>query len=378
MIRPAHSLQKQVIPDMNDMAYKSATICFWSGTGNSYRVSNWLGKIADIRGLETQVISLDKAKSEKKMQNRKEGFIAIVFPTHGFTAPWYVLKSVWKLPQGNTTHVFCIATRAGLKFGSLFIPGISGSATFVIALILLLKGYKVRGAMSVDMPSNWYSLHPIQGRKSHEAIIDRAEYKVASFMEKVLSNSRIWFTGNNLYEGILGTILSLISIAYLLLGRFFLAKLFFANNNCDGCGICALNCTVKAIAMRGKDRRIPFWKYNCESCMKCAAFCPHNAIETGHSWGVILYFISALPISVYLLALIGVDSASIGKFDRNWVGTMLDIIYFYPAIFISYYIFNLLVRIPLLNYFFTHTTMTHLSFWGRYREPKTKLKELSQ
>ena len=335
-------------------------------------------KIADNRGLETQLLPLDKAKSKKMLHAGKEDFLAIVFPTHGFTAPWHALKSVWKLPQGNAAHVFCIATRAGLKFGSLFIPGISGTATFVIALILLLKGYKVRGAMSVDMPSNWYSLHPIQGRKSHEAIIARAENKVAGFMEKVLSNSTIWFTSNNLYEIILGTLLSPISVIYLLFGRFFLAKLFFANNNCDGCGICERNCTVKAIAMRGKGRRIPFWKYNCESCMKCAAFCPHNAIEVGHSWGVILYFITAFPISVYLLSLIGEDSTSIGRLDRDWVGNVLNIIYFYLAIFVSYYIFSLLIRIPLLNYLFTHTTMTHLSFWGRYREPKTKLKDLSQ
>jgi hypothetical protein len=222
---------------MSDVAYKRTTICFWSGTGNSYRVSNWLLNIADNHRLETHVISLDKAKSEKLLHAGKEGFIAIVFPTHGFTAPWHVLKSVWKLPHGNATHVFCIATRAGLKLGFLFIPGISGSATFVVALILRLKGYSVRGTMSVDMPSNWYSFHPIQGRKSHEAIIDRGKSKVASFMEKVLSHSKIWLTGNNLYEIMLGTLLLPISVAYLLLGRFFLAKLFFANNNCDGCGI---------------------------------------------------------------------------------------------------------------------------------------------
>ncbi|MGI9535421.1 MAG: EFR1 family ferrodoxin, partial [Desulfocapsaceae bacterium] len=337
-----------------------------------------LGKIAENHGLDAQVISLDKAKSAKRFQAGKEGFTAVVFPTHGFTAPWQVLKSVWKLPRGKADHVFCIATRAGLKFGSLFVPGISGSATFVIVLILMLKGYKVRGAMSVDMPSNWYTLHPIQSRKSHEAIIDRAEQKVASFMKKVLSGSKIWFTGNNYYEILLGTVLSLISVVYLLFGRFFLAKLFFANNNCDGCGICAQNCTVNAIAMRGRNRRIPFWKYNCESCMRCAAFCPRKAIEAGHSWGVILYFISAFPVSVYLLSMIGVEPASVGKLERSWVADMVDILYFYPAIFVSYYIFYLLIRIPWVNYWFTHTTMTHLSFWGRYREPKTSLKDLSQ
>jgi len=51
--------------------------------------------------------------------------------------------------------------------------------------------------------------------------------------------------------------------------------------------------------------------------------------------------------------------------------------YYYPAIFTSYYIFNALIRIPAINWIFTHTTMTHLSFWGRYREPDTKLKNIA-
>ncbi|NNK94609.1 MAG: 4Fe-4S binding protein [Desulfobacterales bacterium] len=362
---------------MPDKAYIRATICFWSGTGNSYRVSNLMGKIAENSGLETHILSLDKARSTKLSNTEKKGFIGIVFPTHGFTAPWHVLKSVWKLPQGNFTHVYCIATRAGLKFGSVFIPGISGSATFVISLILLLKGYKVCGTMSVDMPSNWYSLHPIQTRKSHEAIIDRAEHKVTGFMNKILSQSKVWFTTNNLYEITLGILLSFVSLGYLLFGKFFLAKLFFANSSCDGCGLCEKHCPVKAITMWGNDQRRPYWKYNCESCMKCAAICPHNAIEAGHSWGVILYVITAFPISVYLFSLFGVDSASIGQFGASWIGTAVNIFYFYPAIFVSYYFFNLLIRIPLFNYLFTHTTMTHLPFWGRYREPKTKLKDIA-
>lgn len=362
---------------MNDTPYKSATVCFWTGTGNSYRVSSWLGTIAENNGIEARGLSFDAFNSQQIMGPGKEGFIAIVFPTHGFTAPWHVLKSVWKLPHGRARHVFCIATRAGLKFGPLFVPGISGNATFVIALILLLKGYRVRGAMSVDMPSNWYSLHPIQDRKSQDTIIARAENKVAAFMENVLSHAKIWFTGNNLYEVLLGTLLSPVSVAYLFFGRFFLAKLFFANSNCNGCGICAQSCTVKAIAMRGQDRRIPFWQYNCESCMRCAALCPQNAIEAGHSWGVLLYFITAFPISYYLLSSIGGDPERIAGIDRNLVGKIMEILYFYPAIFLSYSIFSLLIRIPVFNSLFTHTTMTHLSFWGRYREPKTKRQDLS-
>lgn len=336
-----------------------------------------MDNIAEDNGLKTKILSLDRANSTDTLKIGSQNLIGIVFPTHGFTAPWHVLKSVWNLPQGNSTHAFCVATRAGLKFGPIFVPGISGSATFVISLILHLKGYNVRGTMSVDMPSNWYTLHPIQKGKNHEPIKIRAKLKVAGFMDKILNQSRVWITGNNLYEITLGTPLSFISAGYLLFGRFFLAKLFFANNSCDGCGLCAKHCSVQAVAMWGKNKRRPYWKYNCESCMKCAALCPKNAIEAGHSWGIILYLITTFPVSVYLFSLFGVDTTDVSKLHGHWVNYILNIIYFYLAIFGSYYIFSVLIRIPLMNYLFTHTTMTHLRFWGRYWETKTKFKDIS-
>ena len=362
---------------VSEITHKSATICYWSGTGNSYRVATWMGTIAENRGLETRILSLAEARSKDLLNAQQEGFISLVFPTHGFTAPWHVVKFAWNLPQTNLAQVYCVATRAGLKLGSVFIPGISGSATFVIALILLLKGYKVHGTMSVDMPSNWYSLHPIQSQKSHAAIIERARHKVAGLMEKTLADSKVWLTANNLYEIILGTVLSLVSVGYLLFGKFFLAKLFFASGRCNGCGLCEKHCTVKAITMRGKDKQRPYWKYNCESCMKCAALCPHDAVEAGHSWGVILYFITALPVSTYLFSLLGTDPKNSAMVDAYWLGSLLNIIYFYPAVFISYFVFSLLIRIPFLNYLFTRTTLTHFPFWGRYREPDTKLKDIT-
>lgn len=359
------------------MAYNNTTIYFMSGTGNSYRVSTWMGEMAEKTGSNSKVQSTKKRIPPEDIKKGKNNLLGIVFPAHGFTMPWHILKFVCRLPRGKSSHVFCVATRGSLKFGKVFVPGLSGSGTFIIALILFLKGYNVRGVLSVNMPSNWFLLHPIQRTKSHEAIIARAKSKVAGFIKRIFSKKKVWFTLNNLYEVTGGILLSLISMGYLFIGRFFLAKLFFANRHCNGCGVCAENCSFGAIKMWGKKKSKPFWKYSCESCMRCAAVCPQNAIEAGQSWGVILYFITAIPVSFYIFSTLGSYIPVIAKTGSGF-RYVLDILWYYPAIFVSYYIFHFLLRIPAINRLFTHTTMTHFSFWGRYHEPGTKLKHMDE
>lgn len=359
------------------MAYKNTTIYFMSGTGNSYRVSKWMGEIAEKNGSNINVFSAMSNKPAKNIKHGNDNLIGIVFPAHGFTMPWHILKFVWRLPRRKSTHAFVVATRGSLKFGPVFVPGMSGSGTFIVALVLMLKGYHVRGVMSVNMPSNWFSLHPIQRAKSQEAIIAKANHKVKGFIDKIFSNGKVWLTLNNLYEIIGGILLSLISVGYLFIGRFFLAKLFFATSKCNGCGVCAENCSFSAIKMWGKENPKPFWKYNCESCMRCAALCPQNAIEAGQSWGVILYFITTIPVSFYIFSILNTYIPGIENLKGSWLRTLLDILYWYPSIFISYYIFHFLLRIPVINWIFTHTTMTHFSFWGRHRDPSTNLKKIA-
>lgn len=368
-------MSRRIIRD--DMPYANSVIYFWTGTGNSYRVATWMGGVAEGMGLTTRVLSIDRCNPEEDIRDGNDSLIGIVFPTHGFTVPWHVLRFVWRVPRRCSTHALCVATRAGLKIGNAFVPGVSGSATFVIALILMLKGYSVRGSLSVDMPSNWFSLHPIQGSSNQKAIIDRANKKVVGFINKVLNGSTVWLTANNVIETAWGAFLSVFSLGYVLIGRLFLAKLFFANKNCDGCGVCARYCSVEAIKMRGKEHPRPFWKYNCESCMRCSAFCPHNAVEAGHSWGVILYFIIATPVTTYLFSRLDGAVPGIGDLEGSWVGDLATFLYCYPAMFISYYVFNTLLRIPAVNWIFARTTLTHLSFWGRYREPNTRLNSIA-
>ncbi len=82
-------------------------------------------------------------------------------------------------------------------------------------------------------------------------------------------------------------------------------------------------------------------------------------------------------VQIILCSFLSGHISIVGNLEGLWVGDILNLMYLYPAIFIAYYIFNALIRIPAINWIFVHTTMTHFPFWGRYREPNTKLKNIA-
>ncbi len=61
--------------------------------------------------------------------------------------------------------------------------------------------------------------------------------------------------------------------------------------------------------------------------------------------------------------------------DGHWIREIINFLYIYPALFILYYIFDLLLRIPVINSVFTYTTLTHI--YRRSHGPDTKLKDLT-
>ena len=58
------------------------------------------------------------------------------------------------------------------------------------------------------------------------------------------------------------------------------AKPFFAEDRCNGCGLCIRNCPAHAITLRdGK----PVWAAQCFQCLRCINECPQQAIQYGKS-----------------------------------------------------------------------------------------------
>jgi Pyruvate/2-oxoacid:ferredoxin oxidoreductase delta subunit len=352
--------------------YRSVTVYFTTGTGNAYRGASWLVEAAAAAGAKAQLVNMHDADPAHDLEPGPASLLAVFAPTHGFTAPWSVIRFALRLPRGRGAHAVTGFTRAGTKFGRVFLPGFDGTANYLIALILWLKGYCVRGVVALDLPSNWMSLHPGYGRPSAEAMVARQRVRMSGFAARILAGRRSFGHFVSLFFGI--AVLP-VSLGYLLVGRFFLAKLFFASGRCNGCGLCAQACARHAIRMWGKEPR-PYWTLDCESCMRCMAFCPTQAIEAGHSLGALFFVVAAwLPLDAFGARWLSAAVPALRPvLENEWVRMVLYWAWVVVATVLVYGIVALALRVRLLNKLFTYTTFTHL--YHRYREPGTKLKAI--
>jgi ferredoxin len=282
-----------------------------------------------------------------------------------------MLRFALALPRRAHTHAVVVATRGATRIGSIYLPGFEGTATWLVALILLLKGYHIQGTVGIDMPSNWMALHPGLPPDPVMEIRKRAQEKAANFINAVLSGQQR-FVGRAVLP--LAILLFPLSLAYLLMGRLFLSKLFFASHRCNGCGLCAAHCPNGAIVMRGQEgHRRPYWTFRCESCMRCMAYCPQKAVEVSHLLAVIIYALAGAMPTAALLTWLGTQISllafllDIPGWIVGWGNSLIVLSLLSPA-------FYWVLRVKWVNGFFTYATLTH--YYRRYREPETPLKAL--
>ena len=231
----------------------------------------------------------------------------------------------------------------------------------MIALILMLKKYKVRGGLGVDMPSNWTALHWGLSRENVEFIIAAAEPKVKHFAKVIIAGEK-YFDG--LIPLILGLGLMPLSLMYLILGHLLLAKLLFASKKCTGCGVCANLCPKRAITMI--DSR-PCWGYACDNCMACMNYCPQQAVEASPIMAGVVYYLSTVPAAVYLGDLAGLS-------PQYW--GIIWYIYLLAAVWLAYLFLHTAMGWRLFNMLFS--ALTHTRYYRRYHAPGVGIKDFNR
>jgi ferredoxin len=350
--------------------YKRLLIYYLTGTGNALKAARWFEEHAGAAGMETELLPVDRFKRPIDPPAGEYTLVGFLYPTHGFCLPWYMLKFMLAFPRGRN-RLFCLNTYAGMTFGRFPLPGLSGIALMLPAIVLTLKGYRVRGLVSLNLPSNWISLHPGLTEHAVSVLVEHCRKKTARYAAALLSGGRT-------YRGLISIPFDLavspVAVGYLLVGRFWLAKMYMANSDCDGCAICSNNCPMNALIM--KNGR-PYWTFHCESCMRCMNLCPKKAIQVSYLFtAVSAYLLYGLlfPAIVMMLLRYSETAASIIQsksygigFIRAWI--ILSIM------FLCYRLVLRLTRFRPFDVMFARFTPTSFRFWRRYMAPGIGIKD---
>ena len=346
--------------------FNSLVVYYFSGTGNALRAAEWLSEIAAKYNMKIHLHSIDRFKDVILPEICSKTLIVFCYPTHGFNPAPLMLKYIAKFPRGKSS-VALVNTRGGLKFKRIYFPGLSGLAQLLPMLILFLKGYKIRGSLPFDMPSNWISVHPGLTDSAIKDIIQRRKEEISKFAERLFGKGRAFSYKFFVYMP-LDIFVAPITIGYYFCGRYIFAKSFYASADCDDCRLCVEKCPTNSIILMNNR---PFWKYTCESCMRCIGICPKKSIQTAHSFVIpMLYLFSLIPVTAAVVNILGLQSFSILQdiFVRviNWVAVFIFMV-------TGYFIFSQLLRIKVVNRIFEYTSLTR--YWKRYLASGIKPKD---
>jgi len=352
---------------MVNTRYDNLLLIYYSGTGNSKRVSEWIAETASEAGINTVVVSYNQFNAEKIAGFTGKTLIGFFSATHGFNLPHSMLKFLIRFHDLKGSDVFIGNTRAGMKLSKLFLPGLSGIALYLPAFILFVKGYRIRSLYPVDLPSNWISLHPGLKKKVIDSMFGHYRSLTRRYAVKVLSGERVFWKAFALLP--LDLLVLPLAVGYYFFGRFIIAKTFITNKNCDNCGLCVKECTTGSIILSNNR---PFWKLTCESCMKCMNHCPKRAIETAHSFFFMVLFAVIFLVNPFL-------SRKVMLLVDRWLNgstasyeVIYTIVQWSMAVLIftfAYKLMHYLTKFPFFNRLITYSSLTYWKFWRRYKAP---------
>ena len=231
-------------------------IYYFSGTGNS----KWIAEeLARRTGDEAQSIPQLLSDGPMAVYAGKDASIGIVFPVYAWGAPLIVERFCRSITLAPGAYAYAVCS-CGDEAGN--------------AMRRLKKIFAYQGAWSIAMPNNYIIGYDVDSPELEQRKIDVAHVKLASISDAVLAHTCAY----DVHEGAAAMVkTALVRPMFNAFARF--TKPFFADDNCNACGLCARICPIHAIAL--EDGKPQWVKRQCTQCMGCINRCPQRAIQYG-------------------------------------------------------------------------------------------------
>ncbi|MCQ2407375.1 MAG: EFR1 family ferrodoxin [Oscillospiraceae bacterium] len=229
-------------------------IFYFTGTGNSLAAAKQLALEGE------SLIDMAKARCSgqftyTRQKNERVGF---VFPVYCETLPTIVYDFVQSLKLRGKGYTFAVVTCGGSR----------SSCAGLLAEELKKRGIPLHYAETVPMPNNAITVMRTCTPEHEKSQLEKGA-RMLKEIRKALAEKRIRPVRGGMTARFLLPLYRKCAVT----------RLFFAEDSCTGCGLCAMNCPEQAIRMN--DGR-PVWvKSHCSHCSGCINKCPAKAIQFG-------------------------------------------------------------------------------------------------
>lgn len=302
----------------------SATIHYFSGTGNTYRVTAIVRRKLEERGYNVRLLNVEKDKGPALSD-----LDVFAFPVYAMDVPDIMLKHMWRLPRVNGRKAAVIAVH-GKLFDRSKVPGDGGDPGHSHGhayLMLKIKGYDVFFTASVGYPHSISMLLSTPPPAEQTLIRASSDRRVEEFAAGIASGKR------SLQKcGILAVLYSAIPGAlFQVFGRRGLGKLYVADPGCTKCGKCVEACPAKAVRLSlGRPR----WNWKCQGCQRCINVCPNKSIQLSLFRAGAMFGGLILPLNAwaFLLLPVGIFAPHAGT-----AGIIFDIAVWFVLYLVALY-----------------------------------------
>lgn len=236
--------------------FHSADIIYFSGTGGTAKAAFALEKELIKKGITVNTYELNgKSKTESSGD-----LLIILFPVYAANAPKSIDEWVKAAPFGNSKKTAVISVSGG---GEMIVNTACRVSTIKG---LAKKGYDVFYEEMFVMPTNCFASN---SDELNAMLLNVLPQKAHIAVQQIITE--------NIHRKKPLVIDRVITKAMLIEKH--AAKLFgknlAANDDCNGCGLCAENCPRNNIIMQNQK---PVFNGNCVICLKCVYACPQKAI----------------------------------------------------------------------------------------------------
>lgn len=234
-------------------------ILYFSGTGNSAYAAKYIGK--EI-GDETSNL-FDRIRNRDYSSLHSGRPWVIVAPVYCWQLPRLVRDWMLQTEFKGSKDVYFVLT-CGSDMGN---------AEKYLKKLCTETGLNYRGAAPVVMPENYIAMFDAPDKEESAVIMKKAERTLNRIVRRLKNDEDLLPVKTGIVGKINSSFVNL--IYYPLIVK---DKKFYAEDTCNGCGLCAAKCPLGNIEIvDGK----PQWNGKCTHCMACISYCPAEAIEYG-------------------------------------------------------------------------------------------------